>query len=158
MRYLQSARSSARFHGEHEGPAEAAPPPWTGSLCERLGSPRCWRIEPEKEKGQIVWICFFPQVGVPKISRINTLAYGAFLWPCSARRGDFWSHTIKNEVSLKWASWLLEVFDIWISNSIRDISTEKLKTEHIFLRSVCMETAFMWCWLLPPFMSFLWWC
>jgi len=51
MCYLQSARSSARFHGEHEGQAGAAPPPWRESPCERPGSPRCWKIKPERETG-----------------------------------------------------------------------------------------------------------
>lgn len=45
---LQSARSSARFRGEGEGQAAAAPPPWTGSLCEEQESPRCWKIKPRR--------------------------------------------------------------------------------------------------------------
>lgn len=61
--YVQSARSSDRFHGEREAQAAAAPPPWTGSLCERPGSPRCWRIRPEEERGngenQYFGMCFF---------------------------------------------------------------------------------------------------
>ena len=51
MLHLQSARSSDRFHGEHGGQAGVAPPPSTGSLCERPASPQCWRIKPEREKG-----------------------------------------------------------------------------------------------------------
>lgn len=47
---LRSVRSSGRFHGERVARAGAAPPPWTGSLCERPESPRCWRIKPEREK------------------------------------------------------------------------------------------------------------
>lgn len=47
---LQNVRSSGRFHGEREARAGAALPPWTGSLCERPESPRCWRTKPEREK------------------------------------------------------------------------------------------------------------
>lgn len=39
--YVQSARSSDRFHGEREGRAAGGPPPWTGSLCEQPESPQC---------------------------------------------------------------------------------------------------------------------
>lgn len=46
-----------------------------------------------------------------------------------------------------------DVFDIWISNIIRDISTEKLKKkkEHIFSDLLYGNFPFMWCWLLLPF-------
>lgn len=47
---LRSVRSSGRFHGAREARAGAALPPWTGSLCERPESPRCWRTKPEREK------------------------------------------------------------------------------------------------------------
>lgn len=90
MCYLQSARSSARFHGEHGGQAGAALQPWTESLCERPESPRCWRIKTEREKTLdrhikiSVYVSFFvyfpavlPYSGVPKIVRIKTLAYAA---------------------------------------------------------------------------------
>lgn len=50
MCYLQSARSSARFHGVHEDQAGAAPPPWTESLCGQPGSPQGWRIKPTKDQ------------------------------------------------------------------------------------------------------------
>lgn len=59
MCYLQSARSSAQFHGEHEVLAGAALPPWTGSLCEQQGSPRCWRIKPTRCKKYIKCVCVF---------------------------------------------------------------------------------------------------
>lgn len=87
---LQSARSSARFHGEREGQAAAALPPWTGSLCERPESPQCWRIKPKKEKRQRdchklsiyggFFCTLFSSSRAPKIARINSLAYTTLLW------------------------------------------------------------------------------
>lgn len=49
---LQSAGSSARFHGERGARAGAGRPPWTGSLCERPGSLQCWRTKPEPQRTQ----------------------------------------------------------------------------------------------------------
>lgn len=56
MRNLQSAGSSAQFRDERGARAGAALPPWTGSLCERPESPRCWRTKPERTRTQRHWI------------------------------------------------------------------------------------------------------
>lgn len=49
-RNLQSAGSSARFHGERGARAGAGRRPWTGSLCEQPGPPQCWRTRPEPKR------------------------------------------------------------------------------------------------------------